>query len=204
MAAWSHSSFAALALVACGKHEPAKGHDPPARLAPDVVPRAGVAIAIDGALEEPPWNHRSLRGVLTGDDGQQARPYSELRMLHDDATLYVGLYAADEDIRTTDTWKLELGPRVIHVDATGKADAPDVRAAIDRDGTLDQPGDYDEEWVIELAIPLPAAPASPSSAGARSDAERRAGSFDVAAERCDTPKDGRVRCGRWHARVGLE
>ncbi|HTR50993.1 MAG TPA: hypothetical protein VMJ10_09835 [Kofleriaceae bacterium] len=191
MAAWSRRSLAVLApvaCVACGKHESAREQAPAPKLAPDVVPRTGVAIAVDGELKEPPWNHRSLRAVLTGDDGREAHPYSELRMLHDDATLYVGLYAADEDIRTTDAWTLTLGPRVIHVDAAGRADAPDVRAAVDRDGTLDQPGDYDEEWVIELAIPLPAG----------------ATSFDAAAERCDTPKDGKTRCGRWHARVGLE
>src|SRR5579863_7251121 len=130
--------------AACGKHAP------PPKLDADVIPRTTVAMTIDGELKEPPWNARSFRAILAGDDGKPARPYSELRLLHDDTTLYVGLYAADEDIRTSDRWTVTIGPRVVHVDAAGHADAPDVRAGIDRDGTLDDSHDYDEEWVIEL------------------------------------------------------
>ncbi|HEY1556375.1 MAG TPA: hypothetical protein VGF94_16185 [Kofleriaceae bacterium] len=173
-----------VAAAACGHHEA-----PPEPPAADVIPRISMPIAIDGELNEPPWNQRSYRAVLAGDDGKQARPYSELRLLHDGASLYVGLYAADEDIKTSDRWTVTVGPRVVHVDAAGHADAPDVRAGVDRDGTLDDPHDYDEEWVIELAVPLASLPAPPLA---------------LAAERCDTPKDGRVRCGRWHAQLGLE
>jgi hypothetical protein len=157
--------------------------------AADRIPLASLPITIDGELREPAWNQRALRGVLADASGAQARPYSEIRLLHDAATLYVGLYAADEDIRSTESWELSLGPRMLHVDATGHADAPDVHAAVDRDGTLDQPDDYDEEWVLEVAVPLDGLGASPLAIGAK---------------RCDTPKDGRVRCGEWHRQVGLE
>ncbi len=186
-------SFALVVLAACKHHDdrraPAPATPPAPAPATDTIPRVDTPVALDGELHEPAWNTRALRGVLLADDGGQARPYSEVRLLHDGTSLLVGLYAADEDIRTTDTWKLTLGARALTIDAAGRASAPDVKTGIDRDGTLDQPGDYDEEWVIEAAIPLASLGAPPLA-------------LDV--ERCDTPKDGRVRCGRWHARLPLQ
>ncbi|MGE5185890.1 MAG: hypothetical protein ACM31C_27725, partial [Acidobacteriota bacterium] len=154
-----------------------------------VIPKLDAPIALDGELHEPAWNARALRGTLAGDDGEQARPYSEVRLLHDGTSLLVGLYAADEDIRTTDTWKLAIGPRSFTIDAAGHASAPDVKTGVDRDGTLDQPSDFDEEWVIEAAVPLASLGAPPLA---------------IEVERCDTPKDGKLRCGRWHARLPLQ
>lgn len=173
-----------LALAACkGEHKAA-----PPKVAPraDVIPKTSVAIALDGELHEPPWNERAFRAVLAGDDGQQARPYSEIRLLHDDRALYVGLYAADQDIRSTDAWELTIGTRTLRIDATGKPSEPGIATGIDRDGTLDNPGDDDEEWVIEAAIPIPTAP------------------IEITAKRCDTPKDGTTRCGQWHGSLALE
>lgn len=192
MACWPRSAVTlalALAGAAACRGTPSRLDEamPPAD--PGSVPLAGTPIAIDGEWSEPAWNQRALRGVLAGDDGRTARPYGELRLLHDADTLYVGLYAADEDIRSTDRWELVLGPRTLHVDAAGRADAPDVRAAVDRDGTLDRGDDYDEEWVIELAVPLAGLGEPP---------------LTVFARRCDTPKSGGERCGSWHATLGLQ
>jgi len=187
MVCWRHSI--AIALVAACKREPSKAEPVATPPAADRIPLVTGAVTIDGELKEPAWNDRALRGVLTDDTGAQARPYSELRLMHDASSLYVGLYAADEDIHSTEQWELALGPRVLHVDATGHADAPDVRAAVDRDGTLDKPDDFDEEWVIEVQVPLASVGPAPVS---------------VRGKRCDTPKDGRERCGQWAKQLALE
>jgi hypothetical protein len=168
---------ACILLAAC-KH--AKQEHVPPRA--DTIPRISEAITLDGELHEPAWNARAFRAVLSA-NGEQARPYSELRLLHDDKNLYVGLYAADEDIRSTDQWELTVNGRALHYNAAGKGD---FSAGVDRDGTIDKPDDFDEEWVIETAIPLPAAPVA------------------IAAKRCDTLKDGSVRCGEWQGTLALE
>ncbi|HUJ62488.1 MAG TPA: hypothetical protein VLX92_28500 [Kofleriaceae bacterium] len=179
MARWSSSAL--VVVAACG-------HRDAPRLGPNDVPVATTAIAVDGELTEPDWNARAMRGVLLGPDGDQMRPYSELRLLRDAHALYVALYAADEDIRSTDAWQLAVGPRTLRIFANGTSDAPDVAVGVDRDGTIDRPSDYDEEWVIEAAIPLATLGAPPLA---------------IAAKRCDTPKDGHERCGQWSGKVGL-
>ncbi len=179
----SRRSLLALVLVvACGKHAPGR-----LETDPDRVAFAGGPIALDGELNEPAWNQRALRRVLVGDDGAEARPYSELRLLRDDGSLYVGLYAADEDIRSTDAWQLAIGDFTETITADGKTSSG-MSAGVDRDGTLDQPDDFDEEWVIETAIPL-ARPGPPP--------------FSISVSRCDTTKSGERRCGSWRGTVDL-
>src|SRR5690348_12431586 len=133
-------------------------------------------IELDGELNEPAWNARAERHVLLGDDGHEMRPYSELRALHDDAHVYLGLYAADEDIRSTDTFDVEIGGQTLHYTAGGPH--------VDRDGTLDQPNDFDEEWVVEAAVPRPSSP-------------------ELSVTRCDTVKSGERRCGAWRGKIDL-
>jgi hypothetical protein len=58
--------------------------------------------------------------------------------------------------------------------------------AVDRDGTLNRVGDNDEEWVVEMAIPL----ASLGMAAAR-DGDRA----PFAISRCEVGKGGRGACG---------
>lgn len=157
------------------------------------IPAVTVPIKIDGEWDEPDWSKRALRGQFLGDDEQLARPSSEVRLLHDATTLYVGLYAADDNIQSTDAFELAVGARTWTIGATGTLAPPTDRAAIavDRDGTVDDPSNHDEEWVIELALPLgvtglDAAPA------------------DLRASRCDTPLHQPQRCGQWAGRVRLE
>lgn len=180
--------IAVAALVACSKH-----HDAPVKhLESDVVPRAQAAVTIDGNWEEPEWSHRAWRAQFTGSDGQLARPSSEIRVLHDDHDLLVALYAADENIETRDAFDFAAGPVSLRVDATGKLTpaVPGVRAKAGLDeGTLDDARDDDEEWVIELAIPLAQIGPSPVA---------------IQAARCDVPKDNVQRCGQWSGRVRLE
>jgi hypothetical protein len=163
--------------------------------APDAIPHTTTAIKLDGEWDEPDWSKRALRRQFMGDDHQLARPSSELRLLHDDQTLYVGLYAADENIQSeADAFEFEVGPTVLRITAGGKitpAD-PDIHAGVDHDGTLDDAKDNDEEWVIELAIPLAKTGLAPDKHA------------NVRALRCDVTKDEVKRCGSWAGSLTLE
>jgi hypothetical protein len=179
-----------VAALGCQRREP-----PPQPARPDTIPRASAPIRIDGEWDEPDWAKRAFRGQFRGDDGQLARPSSEIRLLHDDDALLVALYAADENIETRDAFDLTIGSLSLHVDATGKLaqPIPGVRAAVDYDeGTLDNANDDDEEWVVELAIPI-------AAAGMTREVTR-----EVRASRCDVPKDGIRRCGSWSGKLSLD
>ena len=123
--------------------------------------------------------------MFVAESGERARPYSEIRLLRDDANLIVGLYAADEDIRSTDAFELTAGSFAVRLDARGTASDPRVRAGVDLDGTIDHPSDDDEEWVIEASPARRAGPATDR---------------DPAKSRCDVTKAGERRCGAWRAR----
>jgi hypothetical protein len=173
----------ALALAGCG-HRRAD----PAPAALD-VPVARGTILVDGKQEGPDWNGVALREVFTSGDAE-ARPHSEARFVRDGRNLYVGLYAADEDIRSTDAFDVTLGVLAMHVDVRGRvtpAPPPGVRVAVDVDDetTIDVPSDFDEEWKVMLAIPL-------DEAGLHGSEPSH-----VHVARCDTPKDGVTRCGAW-------
>ena len=149
------------------------------------VPRITAPIALDGELHEPDWNARARVAAFT-DGGAEARPYSQIRLLRDAQTLYVGLYAADQDIRSSDAFTLGFGALALTIDVRGRITpaVPGARAAaqVDDDETVDDPRDEDEEWSLEVAIPLARIPPGVSA---------------IHAARCDTPKDGVQRCGAW-------
>lgn len=168
--------------------------EPVAVVEPGLVPRAREPITIDGAWREPAWNVQALTGDLLGDDHAVARPVSQLRLLADDRRLLVGLYAADEDIRTTDHFDLTIGAVTLRYDPLGHV-TPAIEGAhatVDTDGTLDHPEDYDEEWVIEADVPLARVGLTPGGAPVA-----------VTARRCDVTKDGVQRCGTWTGAVHL-
>lgn len=188
------------------------------------VPHTLGTLRLDGTLDEPDW-HRCGRGgpFVAPGTRDQAHPYSEVRFLWDAKTLYLALYAADEDIRgpagrsltpparpdvftvrfaapdrPKDVLQLVIGP-------TGKVTstrltrhgarvpwASGVRLGVDRDGTLNTPRDYDEEWVVEAAVPL-------AALGVRA---RVGATLRVGIMRCDTPKDGHRHCGTWGLNTG--
>lgn len=174
-----------VALAACQRRRelPAVAH------APGEVPMVRAAIAIDGELHEPDWNTLARVAAFTA-EGAEARPYSQIRLLRDAETLYVGLYAADQDIRSTDAFELAIGSLALSIDARGRIapPLPGARAAADVDETIDDPRDEDEEWVLEVAIPIAAVPP---------------GATAIRAARCDTPKDGVRRCGSWQGPLVL-
>ena len=185
-------SVAALAL-ACAACKQRDQPAPPAPLpAADAIPRTTGPISIDGEWSEDDWPNHSLRRQFVREDGQLARPSSEVRLIRDATTLYVGLYAADEDIRSSDAFEISVGDLALRVDATGKPSLPDVQAAVDRDGTLDNASDDDEEWVLEVAIPL-------TRIGIAQGKRTQ-----VHSARCDTPKDRVQYCGAWDGTLTLE
>ena len=164
-----------------------KEHEPPNAL---IVPHATTPIAIDGDWDESDWATHALRGQFHGDDGALARPSSEIRLLRDPSNLIVALYAADEDIASFDAFDLGVGALHVRVDAKGNVSpsVPGISAAVGYDeGTLDDPRDDDEEWVVELTIPI------------STMSER----VLIQAIRCDVPKDGVRRCGAWKGTVSV-
>ena len=142
----------------------------PAHRAPSLeVGFAPAAPEIDGELDEAIWQRAGGRtGAFTD------RPYSEARFAWTHTHLFIALYAADKDIRSSDRFEVTLGRTTFDVSASGELrGAPaGTRAGVDRDGTIDDPSDDDEEWVIEVAVPL----------------EAIDGSLDVAIRRSDAPQ----------------
>jgi hypothetical protein len=177
-----------------------------------VVPRAKGAISIDGDLDEPDWKRAARTGPFRATAGnEEARPYSEARWLSDGRDLFVALYAADQDIRTqgaVDRFVLDLAPSALaaawlrlSISAAGAIESSRVSptgarvgeweslavAAVERDGVPDDPTDEDEEWILEVKIPI-------ASLGLAPDSKR----FAARVSRCDTPKGSEARCGEWN------
>ena len=181
--------LSALVLVACKSHQDDK---PP----PPKVPKATAPIKIDGEWNDPDWNNNSLqfkfRG-LDGDDAERARPYSEVRFVHDDSNLYVALYASDVNIVSSDVFELAIGPLAVQINPAGKVtpESPDIKVGVDADGTIDDPSNHDEEWKLEISIPL----AKTGLAAGKP--------VDAHTSRCDVMPDGKKRCGEWRGQLAL-
>lgn len=124
-----------------------------------------------------------LRRVLVKPDGSEGKPYSDIRLAHEGGTLHVVLYASDHDIVTSGApadgplWRgddfhvvfthgstsfaFDVDPKCTITDgkregqgAWSYAWQSGAKATCDTDGTVDQPGDNDEEWVVDLDIPM--------------------------------------------------
>jgi hypothetical protein len=169
-------------------------HAAPAKL---VVPYVGAAIRCDGELDEFAWRTPARTGGFVDARGEMAAPYSDARLLHDDRYLYLALYAADEDIRASDEFVVEIASprarRTLHVTAAGVL-TPAIagsQIAVDVDGRIDDPTNDDEEWVIEAAIPLAQIPLGPD------------GSAVVRVSRCDVGKDRITRCASWRGAIAV-
>jgi len=182
---------------------------PPTELHPAFTTKA---ITCDGEPTEPEWNSAARTGSFLDERTHLlVRPYSDTRLLADSKNLYLLLYAADEDVRTRAkgsgafgvfdhftvqirngdiTYHLEIAPNrttfaTQRVKGVDKPWAPHLQLGADIDGTLDNPKDEDEEWVIESALPLASLKAVPGAA------------LRMSVERCDTPKSGVQSCGSW-------
>ena len=184
-----------------------------------LVPRTDAALRLDGALSEPAWRGAARTGAfLEPGTREAARPHSDARLLWDGRRLLLALYAADEDIRTAhpawlaDAFQVRvLGDRAaaFDVSASGALTAARIspsgavdttwqsgaEVAVERDGTPDVPGDRDEEWVVELALPLDAL-------GLRAEP---GATVDVRIARCDRMLETRERrCGETEAKIVLQ
>lgn len=168
---------------------------PAARPTALVIPQVAAQIRCDGELDEIAWRTPARTQPFLDATGGQAAPYSDARFLRDANFLYVALYAADEDIRGTDEFVVELGSAArrstLHFSANGVLSPalPGAKIAVDVDGSVDEPSNDDEEWVVEAAIPLAAVPFA------------RNGTVDVHISRCDVTKDRVRRCGEWKGTI---
>lgn len=176
------------------------------------VPHLKGSVALDGDLDDVAWKGDVARtGAFVAPNGTPARPYSDARLVWGDGHLYLALYAADEDVRAQqrdpdapvyldDSFHFEFetgdGVRSFDVNALGVVtDAAGrdyswnagVHVSTELDGTLNDARDDDEEWALEIAIPL-------DSLGLEGKKGERVG-FSI--KRCDTPKHGAKSCGTW-------
>ncbi|HKA88558.1 MAG TPA: hypothetical protein VKE22_12900 [Haliangiales bacterium] len=162
------------------------------------VPATTTEIHCDGELTEPPWRSPARTGAFVDARGNAVAPYSEARFLRDAERLYVGLYAADQDIQSaTDAFVLtfasDRGRATFSLSPRGEVTPPvaGLLVGADADGTIDDSTDEDEEWVVEAGFPLKALPIAND------------GTVEVEVSRCDTPHDGVRRCGAWKGRLSL-
>jgi hypothetical protein len=124
--------------------------------------------------------------------------------------------ASDGPVEDDDAFHLEFGTgqkvRVVSVSVLGTvADAlctttaaggrscnarwrSRARVAVDRDGTLNKIGDNDEEWVVEMAIPLAALGIAHAGPGTR---------LPFSVRRCEVGH-GHPSCGSWGSRPAGE
>jgi hypothetical protein len=191
-----------------------------------LVPHLPGGITLDGDTDDPGWTKPpgpARTGAFRLDSGEEARPYSNTRMLWGDGHLYLALYAADEDIRSRtdqpdgpvwldDSFRLvftrddveyaiEVSPKGVVTDSIRKAGgtydyswSSGVHVSPELDGTLNRSDDMDEEWVIEMALPF-------ESLGLKGETGE---SLGLAIKRCDTPKSGNRVCAGWRGRIVLE
>jgi len=178
------------------------------------VPRTTAPIHVDAEFEgKTAWEADSGHtGNLTDEQGKGMVPFTEVKARWGDGNLYFMLYAGDLDIESGDSFHLEIGgAERVHVmdisvlgtvvEAVCEGDrsfpvAPGdcdrswhsgAAVAVDRDGTLNQLGDNDEEWVVEMAIPLSALGLDHAAPGTR---------LPFSVRRCDVGA-GPHMCGNW-------
>jgi hypothetical protein len=150
------------------------------------VPKLAGPIALDGETDDRGWQAVARTDSFLTMRGEPARPYSDARFTWGDGKLWVLLYAADEDIRSdTDSFHLEIAGHAFDVNPLGKVSGG-AEAAHDLDGTIDDPKDDDEEWVIELGIPY-------ATLGIEGKPGER---LAFSAHRCDTPKGSNRTCAQ--------
>lgn len=150
-------------------------------------------VTLDGTLSEPEWERAASTGAFTG-----GPPYTEARILWTDVGLYVGIVAADEDIRSTDRLIVKLGSREFAVSPLGDVEpgADGVTAAVSYDGVLDDREDEDEQWTAEVELPWLAIGCEATDSPCPISLERRDESDDAPAKSFRFPSTGSVALER--------
>jgi hypothetical protein len=158
----------------------------------------------------------TTRAFLT-DDGNPARPYSQARIVWGGDYLYLALFASDEDIesrvdrpdapvgpdddafhvvfsRDDTEYAFDVSPNAMITDArrvgTGAWDTTwnsEARGSKELGGSINNPNGLDEEWEVELAIPL-------ESLGLTGEPGENIG---ASFRRCDKPKESSRVCAGW-------
>ncbi len=153
---------------------------------------------LDGAAEEADWIRAPTTGAFGAvADGAPLSPHTEVRALWNDEALWLAVYCADQDLRSTDLIHVSLKASseiTLTVSPAGTiTGAPaGIRAAVELDGTLDRDeGGDDEEWVVELEVPWKAV-------GLKGPPP----SLEVAAWRADQPTGADPRTVSWSNSAG--
>jgi hypothetical protein len=150
-------------------------------------------------------------------DGRRALPYSEARLLWSGDYLYLALYASDQDIQShTDQpdepippgddsfrvvfsrgdveYAIDVTPKALITDGARKGDGAwdlgwnsGAHASREIDGLINDTKSKDEEWAIELAVPL-------ASIGLRGE---RGENIGLSIGRCDIPFGAPRVCSGW-------
>ncbi len=177
-------------------------------------------VRIDGETDELDWQRAGRTGALACHAGSVC-PHAELRVMWGGGMVYLALYAADVDIVSpaiaadSPVWLgdhfhlvfgdrgqeriLDLSPRGVVTDAAGGAGrARDfgwqsgAKVGTDVDGTIDRSDDEDEEWSLEVAIPLD-----------RLGLQGRTGErLPVSIRHCDVSRGAAQRCSSWGDTTG--
>lgn len=190
----------------------------PAPLARVFVPRASGPMKLDGELDENNWREGGRTGPFLDQRREVARPYSEARLLYDDDNLYLGLYAADENITAKVTehdgavWLDDAFSIRIRPEEMASTYQVDVSAAgVVADGVEGPNHAVDRRWDsgVKFGIDMDGTLNAPedddeewvvevavpfSALGVRPVAGAQ---LRMQLSRCDTPKDGQRRCGAW-------
>jgi hypothetical protein len=143
---------------------------------------------------------------LWGDDSLYFGLYAADDNIHATVTAHDGPVWIDDaftlhltpDTPAAPTYQIDVSPAGVFTDVRrvpGGKDDPSwesgLQLGVDKDGTLNDPRDEDEEWVIEAKLPLRSLGIDPKP-GTR---------ILVDISRCDTPKrDKAKRCGAWGTR----
>ncbi|HLK39397.1 MAG TPA: hypothetical protein VKU41_21710 [Polyangiaceae bacterium] len=174
--AWVYSGWAAgLLLVGCAHHPSPAERGGPAL----AVPSAAARVDVDGDANDPAWTGSpgpARTGPFAAASGAPAVPHTEARFVWAREGLYVLLYAADDDVHArhdgVDSFRLSFtrGGDEFSIDVSAAGERTErrrrsdgaldgawqsgARIASEVEGTVDDPGDEDEEWVVEMAVPF--------------------------------------------------
>jgi hypothetical protein len=165
---------AALMGSGCEKPSPPPAPAPaPVAVLPHLTGvRSSEPMVLDGKLDDEAWKRGESSPTFVDVDGRHpVVPHTEARAAFTAQALWVGIYAADEDLISDDAvgftafagttrqtrWSLNPAGALSCGGALCSADAGEarVRGLVDADGTLDARADDDEEWAAELELPWP-------------------------------------------------
>ena len=141
---------------------------PVVAVTPKCVPKILVARqgtpTLDGELDEPVWHAAAATEPFVHATVDRVVPHTEARAAWDADSLYLVLYAADADLRSSDQVAVQLegagsiavspsGVVECHFGAQADCAAAGVVAKLDKDGDVDDDKEEDEEWAVELSVP---------------------------------------------------